>query len=75
MIYQCNPIIFVMTPLGPGMTLFLIDYGININSCWVVALRDTNYIKHFDSNDIRIIENLTYGFKKPAMPIAGEKGY
>lgn len=38
MILQLNPTILVETPLGRGHALFLIDYGMHQNSCWIVAL-------------------------------------
>lgn len=64
-IIQLSPPLWVYTPLGEGWALFLIDYGMNHNTCWVVALNKTRRMKHFDSNDIRLAENQTYGFPKP----------
>ncbi len=60
MILQLNPTILVETPLGKGQTLFLIDYGMHQNSCWVVALEKNGIVKHFDSNDIIVSTNFTY---------------
>lgn len=65
---QLNPQIVVFTPLGPGLAYFIIDYGMSINTCWVIRLAKGE-IKHFDSNDIRIEGNPTYGFPlKPELP-------
>ncbi len=64
---QLNPSLFVYTPLGKGRALFIIDYGMDINTCWVVALKD-GQIKHFDSNNIRLEENYTFGIDKPDLP-------
>ena len=64
-ILQLNPQIVVYTPLGQGLACFLIDYGMSVNTCWVVRLAD-GQVKHFDANDIRIEGNPTYGF--PLMP-------
>jgi hypothetical protein len=61
MILQLNPSILVETPLGTGQTLFIIDYGMHQNSCWVVALLETGVIKHFDCNDVILSTNYTYG--------------
>lgn len=58
MILQLNPPIEVMTPLGKGWCLFLIDYGININSIWVVRLDNKGAVKHVESNDIFVVANL-----------------
>lgn len=61
MIYQLNPSILVETPLGHGQALFLIDYGMHQNTCWVVALVKDGVIKHFDCNDVILSTNYTYG--------------
>lgn len=50
----------VNTPLGRGHTIFIIDYGMHQNSCWVVALEKDGIVKHFDSNDIIVTTNYTY---------------
>lgn len=60
MILQLNPSILVETPLGQGMALFIIDYGMHQNTCWVVALSKDGVIKHFDCNDVIISTNFTY---------------
>ncbi|MBP7174525.1 MAG: hypothetical protein KBA33_10760 [Cloacibacterium sp.] len=60
MIFQLNPTILVETPLGRGHALFLIDYGMHQNSCWIVALEKNGIVKHFDSNDIIVSTNFTY---------------
>lgn len=62
---QLNPQIVVFTPLGPGLAYFIIDYGMSVNTCWVIRLAKGE-IKHFDSNDIRVEGNPTYGF--PLIP-------
>lgn len=63
MILQLNPTLFVDTPLGPGRVLFIIDYGMDVNTCWVVALNEGK-IKHFDANDITLEKNFTYDKKE-----------
>jgi hypothetical protein len=60
MIHQLNPTILVDTPLGRGHVLFIIDYGMHQNSCWVVTLEKNGIVKHFDSNDIIVCTNFTY---------------
>lgn len=60
MILQLNPPIQVQTPLGDGYAIFLIDYGVHLNTCWVVALAASGVIKHFDANDIVLSPNHTY---------------
>lgn len=61
MILQLNPTILVETPLGRGQALFVIDYGMHQNTCWVVALERDGIVKHFDCNDIILATNFTYG--------------
>lgn len=63
MILQLNPQILVQTPLGPGYTFLIIDYGQWVNTCWVVRLNNSGEVKHFDSNDIKIEGNFTVGEK------------
>jgi hypothetical protein len=60
MIIQLKPEICVTTPLGDGLAVMVIDYGLNHNTCWVVALQSDGQIKHFDSNDIKLCYNHTY---------------
>lgn len=61
MIHQLNPAILVETPMGQGQALFIIDYGMHQNTCWVVALVSDGVIKHFDCNDVILATNYTYG--------------
>ena len=59
MLLQLKPLIPVETPLGKGQAIFIIDYGMHQNTCWVVAL-ESREVKHFDSNQIKIQKNFTY---------------
>ncbi len=61
MIHQLEPSILVETPLGTGQALFIIDYGMHQNTCWIVALQSNGVIKHFDCNDVILSTNYTYG--------------
>lgn len=57
MIIQVNPTIPVVCKgHGDGETLFIIDYGINVNTVWVVRLAG-GHVKHFYSDDIRVYDN------------------
>jgi hypothetical protein len=53
---QLNPTIDVHTPLGDGEAMFIVDYGVNVNTVWVVRLPGGE-VKHFYSDDIRIYDN------------------
>ena len=61
MILQLDPAILVETPLGQGQAIFIIDYGMHQNSCWIVALVESGIIKHFDCNDVILATNYTNG--------------
>ena len=60
MILQLNPTILVDTPLGRGHAIFMIDYGMHQNSCWVVALEKNGIVKYFENNDVIVCTNFTY---------------
>jgi len=80
MIHQLKPSILVETPLGTGQAIFIIDYGMHQNTCWVVALQNNGVIKHFDCNDVILSTNYTYGmnlrknkFEKNKEEVVGDK--
>lgn len=75
MILQLNPPIWVQTPLGEGDCLFLLDYGPNLNSVWLVHLHEDGRALHFDSSDIRVMGNLMYGIPHPKPNSAPERSY
>jgi hypothetical protein len=56
MIIQLSPTIEVKTPLGDGEAFFMIDYGLNVNTVWLVRL-EGGVVKHFYSDDILIYGN------------------
>jgi len=58
-IHEIQQVMYVETPHGEGMPLFLIDYGPHLNSIWVVANCEDGKVRHYDSNDIRITVNHT----------------
>jgi hypothetical protein len=59
MIHEIQQVLWVNTPHGPGHALFIIDYGYHQNTVWVVALKDTGEIKHYDSNQVTVEKNFT----------------
>ena len=57
MMLQLNPTIPVKCKdHGDGEAIIIIDYGINVNTVWVVRLAG-GIVKHFYSDDIRIYDN------------------
>ncbi len=57
MILQLNPTVPVYCKKhGDGEAMFLIDYGPDVNTVWVVRF-DKGIIKHFYSDDILVYDN------------------
>lgn len=62
-ILQLEPPIPVETEHGPGFALVLIDYGTQHNSAFIVALIGSREIKHYQSSQLKIGVNHTFGLK------------
>ena len=56
MIYEFKTPLAVHTPHGEGDAILLIDYGLNVNTVWVVRLSGGE-VKHYYSEDIRLYGN------------------
>lgn len=74
MMLQLNPPLWVMTPLGEGFALLVIDYGPYLNSIWVVHLFADGQLVHIESNDIRVMGNDMYGIRNPEQPTQNPAG-
>ena len=61
-IHEIQQVMTVNTPFGEAQALFLIDYGIHLNSIWICATYSDGKIRHFDSNQITININHTLDF-------------
>jgi hypothetical protein len=61
-IHEIQQTLWVNTSHGLGQALFLIDYGIHQNTVWVVSLKESGKIKHYDSTQISIERNYTINF-------------
>jgi len=59
-IHELQQIMWVTTPHGDGIVLFLMDYGPQENTIFVVALEETGLIKHYNSNDVKLCRNNTF---------------
>jgi hypothetical protein len=55
-IHQFPTSIPVHTPHGAGEAILFIDYGIDVNSVWVVRLSG-GHVKHYYSDDVRLYDN------------------
>jgi len=63
-IHEVQQVLWVTTPHGDGVVLFIMDYGPHENTIFVVALEDTGLIKHYNSNDVKICRNNTFNINK-----------
>lgn len=61
MIVQLNPPIELDTPKGKGLAWFLIDYGVEHNLMWTVAIHETGEIWTFSNPSIKATKNITMG--------------
>ena len=62
---------WVQTPLGEGLWIALIDYGISHNPLYLVELVDGHH-RVIDMREIRGIENRTFNIQRPIMPYSKE---
>ena len=63
-IHELQQVLWVSTPHGDGIVLFIMDYGMQNNTIWVVSLEADGAIKHYDSNQIRLCYNNTIKFNE-----------
>jgi hypothetical protein len=61
-IHEIKQVLTVNTPFGEAQVLFLIDYGIHLNSIWVCSSLSDGKIRHFDTGQISIKRNDTMNF-------------
>lgn len=61
-IHELNQVLWVQTPHGDGQALFILDYGPHENTIWIVALEKTGEIKHYNTTQIKLCWNNTFGF-------------
>ena len=64
LIHEVKQILWVITPHGDGIVLFIMDYGPQENTIFVVALEENGIIKHYNSNDVRLCKNDTFNINK-----------
>lgn len=61
--HEFQQVMWVSTPLGDGVMLLHIDYGIQHNGTLLVALED-GQLKYFDTNQVKVCRNDTIGINK-----------
>lgn len=62
MIHEVKQILWVNTPHGTGLVLFIMDYGIHENSIWIVANQEDGRVRHYETNQITVVINHTINF-------------
>ena len=63
---------WVQTPLGQGLWLAIIDYGISHNPLYLIELVDGQH-RVIDMREIRGLENYTFNINRPDMPSERDK--
>ena len=58
-IIEIEQLMYLDTPHGEGLALFLIDYGAQANTIWIVANCTDGKIRHYSSSDISLTTNFT----------------
>jgi hypothetical protein len=61
MMLQLSPPIPLSTPKGNGLAWIVIDYGVEHNLLWTVAIDETGEIWTFENTEVRAIKNITMG--------------
>jgi hypothetical protein len=61
-IHEIQQVLWVTTPHGDGLAIFIIDYGMHENTIWVVAAESDGSIRHYNSNQINFHRNHTIDF-------------
>jgi hypothetical protein len=60
-IHEVQQVMIVNTPFGEEQVLFIIDYGIHVNSIWVCTSLSDGKIRHYDTNQLTMTVNHTLG--------------
>jgi len=60
-ILQLDPPLPLSTPKGDGWAWLVIDYGIEHDLLWVVAIDETGEMWAFKNPEVRALKNITLG--------------
>lgn len=61
MITQLDPPLWLDTPKGEALALFLIDYGIDMDLYWVCAQQKSGECWTWCNRDVRFTNNISIG--------------
>jgi hypothetical protein len=59
---------WVQTPLGQGLWIAIIDYGISHNPIYLVEICSSGEHRCIDMREIRGLENHTFDIERPLQP-------
>ena len=61
-IHEIQQVLIVETEFGKSQALFIMDYGVHLNTIWICAALSDGRIRHFESNQITLPKNHTIEF-------------
>jgi hypothetical protein len=64
MIHEFRRPMPVVTPMGDGYAIYVESGGMYENDVWTVCLSDGGRVLHFNSDQIKVWHNETFGIKK-----------
>ena len=67
MIHEFSKPIPVVTPMGDGYAIYVESGGMFENDVWTVCLSEGGSIKHFNSSQVRMWHNKTFGIQKTSV--------
>ena len=54
----------VLTPVGDGYAIYVQSGGVFDNDVWTVCMCKDGSVKHFETSQVRMWQNATFGIKK-----------
>lgn len=64
MIHEFRKPIPVVTPMGDGYAVYVESSGMYENDVWTVCMCEDGSIKHFNTSQLKMWQNATFGIKK-----------
>jgi len=64
MIHEFKNPMPIVTPMGDGYAIYVESGGMFENDVWTVCLSKDGSIKHFNSSQVRMWQNATFGIEK-----------
>ena len=61
-IHEFKQVLWVETPHGDGIAILALDYGLQENMIFLVALQKDGSLKHYNTNQIKLCFNHTVDF-------------